>query len=120
MLLDILLTLNIRMYLQQMKSLTENNPKNVYHLFSSYGYFTMRRKDNYFSDIVIEQDLVRLFKLLGGMTRGSGIDDSTFVNVMSHSSFLEDFTGVMKSSSEQHKDLRPSTMETDISQGKII
>ena len=39
---------------------------------------------------------------------------------MSHSSFLEDFTGVMKSSSEQHKDLRPSTMETDISQGTII
>ena len=51
------------------------------------------------------------------MTRGRGINDSrisTFVHVMPHCipicSFLEDFTGVMKSSSEQHKDLRSSTM----------
>ena len=104
-------------YLQQMKSLTEKIPENDYHLFSGCGYFTIRRKDNYFSgifgNIVIEQDLMRLFKSSGGMTRGLGINDSTistFVNAMPHCSFLEDFTGVMKSSSEQHIYLCPSTM----------
>ena len=35
-----------RMYLQQMKSLTEKNSENDYHLFSSCGCFTVRRKDN--------------------------------------------------------------------------
>ena len=64
---------------------------------------------------------MRLFKCSGGMTRGRGITGSTissFVNVMPRCipicSFLEDFTGVTKLSSEQHKDLCPSNISRDL------
>ena len=115
-----------RIYIQQMKSLKDKIPEEDYTLFSNCGYFTIRRKDHFFSgnfsDIVIEQDLMRLFKCSGGMTRGRGITDSTissFVNVMPRCipicSFLEDFTGLTKLSSEQHKvNLRPSNISRDL------
>ena len=70
---------------------------------------------------------MRLFKCSGGMTRGRGITDSTissFVNVMPRCipicSFLEDFTGVTKLSSEQHKDLCPSNISCDLKDFKIL
>ena len=108
-----------------MKSLKDKIHEDDYTLFSNCGYFTIRRKDHFFSgnfsDIVIEQDLTRLFKCSGGTIRGRGITDSTissFVNVMPRCipicSFLEDFTGVTTLSSEQHKDLRPSNISRDL------
>ena len=73
-----------------------------------------------FRDLVIEQDLMRLFKVSGGMTRGRGITGSTmacFVNILPQCipicDYLQSVVGVSFSSSEQHKDLRPSRLACD-------
>lgn len=54
------------------------------------------------------------------MTRGWGINDSiisTFFSVMPKipiCTILDNFTGIIASSSEQHKDLRPSNITQDV------
>ena len=60
---------------------------------------------------------MRLFKSSGGVARGLGITNSTvssFGNVITHfipiCTFLENFTGVVVSSPEQHKDLCSSNL----------
>ena len=72
-----------------MKNLKHNIPEDTYDLYAGKGYYTIRRKDIYFagnsSDLVIEQDLMRLFKTSGGLTRGHGITDNTiswFVDIL--------------------------------------
>jgi hypothetical protein len=114
-----------RLYLQEMKSLKDRIPEGAYNLYTKRGYYTIRRKNIFFagnsSDLVIEQDLMRLFKTSGGLTRGRGITDNTiswFVDILPKyipiSQFLENFTGVHSGSSEQHKDLRPRHLAADI------
>lgn len=60
---------------------------NEYSQFTDKGYFTVRRTDRFwrgnFTDQTIEQDLMRLFKSSGGMTRGRGITDSTLTKWIS-------------------------------------
>ena len=115
----ILYARSTRVYIKEMKSLKSKIPEDKFHLFTDQGYFTIRRKEKYFagnfSDLIIEQDLMRLFKSSGGMTRYRDITNNTitnFVNVMPRCipicTFLESFTGVVASTSEQHKDLRPA------------
>ena len=62
------------LYVQQMKNLKHNIPEDTYDLYAGKGYYTIRRKGIYFagnsSDPVIEQDLMRLSKTSGGLTRG--------------------------------------------------
>ena len=65
------------------------------------------------TDKVIEQDLMRLIKSKGGLTRGRGISDSTmhrFTNALPMTvpmrSTLEKYCNVHSHSSEQYKDLR--------------
>ena len=62
-----------RLYLQQMKSLESTMSVNEHSQFTDKGYFTVRRTDRVwsgnFTDQTIEQDLMRLFKSSGGMTR---------------------------------------------------
>ena len=65
------------------------------------------------TDKVIEQDLMRLIKSKGGLTRGRGISDSTmhrFTNalpmIVPMCNTLEKYCNVHSHSSEQHKDLR--------------
>ena len=105
-----------RLYVQQMKNLKHNIPEDTYDLYARKGYYTIRRKDIYFagnsSDLVIEQDLMRLFKSSGGLTRGRGITDNTiswFVDILPRtipiSQFLESFMGIQSGSSEQRKDV---------------
>src|SRR6218665_1417365 len=68
-------------YLRQMKSLELSMSVNEYTQFTEKGYFTVRRTNRFwsgnFTDQTIEQDLMRLFRLSGGMTRGRGITEST-------------------------------------------
>src|SRR6478609_9579178 len=70
-----------RLYLQDMKSIQSTMHEDEYKKFTKNGYFTVRRTDQFwggnFTDQTIEQDLMRLFKSLGGMTSGRGIADST-------------------------------------------
>jgi len=70
-----------RLYLQQMNLLPEIMPPDEYALCPDQGYFTIRRANEFwscnFSDQTIEQYLMRMLKVSGGLTYGRGIIDST-------------------------------------------
>jgi len=70
-----------RLYLQQMNSLESNMTETENIQFTENGYFTVQRRDLFwsgnFTDQTIEQDLMRLLKSSGGMTHGRGITDSS-------------------------------------------
>ncbi|ELT96415.1 hypothetical protein CAPTEDRAFT_203052 [Capitella teleta] len=70
-----------RIYLQQMQALQTTMNETEFGKFTKDGYFTIRRKDNLWGGIIsdqsIEQNLMRLLKISGGMTRGRGITDSS-------------------------------------------
>ena len=108
-----------RLYLQQMKQLQHLMTESEYDLFTTKGFFTIRRMDHFwsgnFTDQTIEQNLMRLLKSSGGMTHGRGITASSLTKwihalpkcvPICHS--LENFANVHLASSEQHKDLRSS------------
>ena len=113
-----------RLYLQQMNFIQQVMSPEEYTLFSSKGYFTIRRVNEFwsgnFSDQTIEQFLMRMLKTSGGMTHGRGITDSTLTKWVHALPYcvpvcdaLEKFTGVHSATSEQHKDLRSSTQAKD-------
>ena len=112
------------LYLQQMEALPETMPHDEYVLFAEKGFFTVHRSSEFWSgnytDQTIEQFLMRMLKTSGEMTHGRGITDSTltkWVHALPRCvpicDALEQFTGVHSSTSEQHKDLRPSSQSRD-------
>ena len=105
-----------RLYLQQMESLESKMSESEYKQFTEGGYFTVRKKDRLwsgnFTDQTIEQNLMRMFKSSGGMTRGRGITESTitkWIHTFPHCiplcEAIEQFANIHTTSSEQHKDL---------------
>ena len=72
-------TKSLVLYLNKMQKLQDTHP-HVYHKFVD-GFFVLRRTDNYwagiYSDLYIEQVLVRNVKAVGGLTRGRGFEQST-------------------------------------------
>lgn len=113
-----------RLYLQQMESLESKMSETEYKQFTEGGYFTVRKKDRLwsgnFTDQTIEQNLMRMFKSTGGMTRGRGITESTiakWINAFPHCiplcEAIEQFANIHTTSSEQHKDLRQSSQIQD-------
>ena len=108
------------LYVQQMEELTPE----VRQIFVESGYFTIRRSDKFWSgvwsDMTIEQVLMRAIKTSGGLTGGRGISDSTLTRwikalplTVALCNSLEDFAGVVHETSEQHKELRPSRQTKD-------
>ncbi|XP_014681447.1 PREDICTED: uncharacterized protein LOC106821245 [Priapulus caudatus] len=113
-----------RLYLQQMDELEKTMPTDEYSLFTEKGYFTIRRRDSFwsgnFSDQTIEQFLMRSLKASGRMTHGRGITDSTLTKwvyalplCVPFCDALEKFTGVHTCTSDQHKDMLQSTQSRD-------
>ena len=107
-----------------MLELPHKMPAEEYRQFTEKGFFTIRLLERFwngvFSDQTIEQSLMRLLKTSGGMTRGRGITDSTltkWVHALPRCvpicNALENFTCVQSGTSEQHKDLRPSSERRD-------
>ncbi|KAG1677893.1 Multidrug resistance-associated protein 4 [Nymphon striatum] len=107
------------LYLQQMETLDQTMPVCGYKLFSEKEYFTIRRRDSFwggsFSDQTIEQFMMRMLKISGGVTRGWGITDSTLPKwfhalprCVPICDALEQFTGVRTGTSEQLNDMRIS------------
>jgi len=51
--------------------------------FTSEGYFTIKRTDKFWSgvwsDMTIEQTLLRLMKSSGGLTHGRGLSDNVIM-----------------------------------------
>jgi len=69
-----------RLYLQLMSNLSQNETSWLYQMFSEKGLHSIRRSDRYwaglFSDLVIKQMMMRSLKSRGGLTRGSGMEES--------------------------------------------
>ena len=112
-----------RFYLQQMCSLDKTHPE-VYHVFVEKGFHTVRQSDRFWSgiwsDMVIEQDMMRSLKTSGGLTRGRGMTESSrsqwvsttheFANVHD---MMTQITNTQTTSSEQHVDISPSQVSRD-------
>ena len=106
-----------RLYLQQLSNCKSWMSNVDYVRFFDEGEAVIRRVEAEWreneTDKVIEQDLMRLIKSKGGLTRGRGISDSTmhrFTNALPMTvpmcNTLEKYCNVHNHSSEQHKDLR--------------
>ena len=111
-----------RLYLQNLIESKSWMTNTDYDKFIGEGRAVIRRFDKKWggneADKCIEQDLMRLIKSRGGLTRGRGITDTTMeiftcslpATVPICESF-EEFCNVLSGSSEQHKDLRPSSLK---------
>lgn len=95
-----------------------------YECFTSKGYFTIRRSDKFWcgtwSDMTIEQSLMKTMKSLGGLTHGRGIKDSvlskwTLGMVYLHNvcDEIEQFCNVAFPTSEQHAEMTSSRINRD-------
>ena len=112
------------LYLQDMFDLKQRMTAEEYELFTTKGYFTIRRSDKFWcgtwSDMTIEQSLMRTMKCLGGLTHGRGVQESvlskwTLGMVFLHNicDEVEKFCNVDFSSSEQHVEMRSSRVNRD-------
>lgn len=94
--------------------------------FTNNGKFTIRRTEEFWSgtwsDMVIEQELMRSIKTMGGIISGRGITDSTlakwvasmpFCSIVSNA--LENFCHVKSHTSDQHVELRTTRQNRDSS-----
>ena len=113
------------MYLQQMLKLPEKHPA-VHTMFKENGYHLVRRSDRYWaelwSDLFIEQVVMRSIKSRGGLTRGRGFTESTrhqWVHAAHQCVVIhEAMTLISKSTlanSEQHVELGVSRKNRDAS-----
>lgn len=119
------------LYVIQMQKL-ESLDSSEYENFVTKGLFTIRRTNKFFSgtwtDMIIEQSLMRAMKTQGGLTQGRGLIDSSLARWISSMSScipvcnaLEDFTGIRSSSSNQHVELSKSRLQRDKTDfGKFI
>ena len=68
-----------RLYLQQMMDLPSSHPW-LYEKFAYHGYHTVRRSERFWAglwtDLVIEQVMMRSIKSRGGLTRGRGMTEA--------------------------------------------
>lgn len=118
-----------RMYLQQMRELKTTNPE-IYKMLNK-GHFTVRRKDKKWSgvwtDMYIEQTLMKCTKSRSGITHGGGMTESQRATwILSHSRCCEVtcamslLTSVSRIGSEQHTDLTDARMARDLEDMKKI
>ncbi|KAF4531641.1 hypothetical protein B566_EDAN006572 [Ephemera danica] len=113
------------LYYQSMQGLQSKMSESDYEKFVNSGYFTIRRTEipwsGVWSDMIIEQSLMRSIKSVGGISHGRGYSESVlckYINSLpvcaQFSECLEKFTGIESKSSEQHKDLFASRNKNDI------
>ena len=111
-----------RLYIQQMHSLKETQPW-LYKQFLDCNH-AVRRSDQYWSglwsDLVIEQTLMRSIKSRGDLTRGRGMDESVrhmWVLSLNHCAAIHgammQLSGLSLKSSEQHVELGSTRMSQD-------
>ena len=111
-----------RLYLQIMEKLPENEPWLYNHLVK--GNHTVRRTSKnwtgIWTDLAIEQTLMRSLKTKGGLTIGRGMDESvrhSWVLSLSHTALIHDamsqLTGAISITSEQHHELGTARTKQD-------
>ena len=110
-------------YLQAMTMLPEIHP-DVHQKFEE-GYHVVRRSDRYgvglFTDLIIEQVLMRSVKTHSGLTRGKDMAETQrllWVMLMPACANMNDamqkFTGVSYETSDQHKDISKARQVRDV------
>lgn len=114
---------SLRIYIQDMENLEKMMPPEEYEKFTDGG-FTIRRTEKFWSgtwtDMVIEQSLMRTMKCRGGLTHGRGMTDSVMAKwilsmpiIQKVESCLESFCDLDENIDNVHKDSTPSRMERD-------
>ncbi len=111
------------LYLQEMSELEDKMATDEFRQFTS-GYFTVRRSERVWAgvwtDMTIEQVLMKAMKTSGGLVRGRGMTDSVLSRwvlgmpgcyELGHR--FEEFCGTDITSSEQHVDHRKSRQLRD-------
>ncbi|KAK4880987.1 hypothetical protein RN001_004306 [Aquatica leii] len=75
-----------QLYIQDMLTLKDRMDPLEYNKFTSEGYFTIRWTSKFWSgiwsDMTIEQTLMKTIKSSGGLTRGRGIIDTVFLLII--------------------------------------
>ena len=116
-------TKSARIYLQEMIDLKTKCP-DIHDHFVSFGHHSIRRSDRFWaglwSDLVIEQVMMRSIKSSGGLTRGRGFTESvrnqwvsTAHQVASiHEGMLE-VTKAQSGTSEQHVEMSEARKQRD-------
>ena len=118
-----------RFYVQQMQALPRTHTW-LYNCFTN-GLHAVRRSNRHWSglwsDLVIEQTLMKSNKSRGGLTRWRGMTDSVrhlWVLSLSHSSIVHQsmmtLSGLDLKSSEQHIDMGESRRKRDYEDYKIF
>ncbi|XP_031784033.1 uncharacterized protein LOC116417072 [Nasonia vitripennis] len=113
------------LYLQDMLTLKDVMDEHQFELFTTKGYFTIRRSDKFWcgvwSDMTIEQVLMRSMKTQGGLTHGRGMAESvltkfvlTMIILVEVCNEMENFCNVSYSTSEQHVDSKVSRITRDV------
>lgn len=114
------------LYLQDMRKLTETiNDDYEFMLFTSEGFFTIRRTHKFWSgvwsDMTIEQVLMRSMKTQGGLTHGRGCSESvltkfilTMIILLEVCNEMEDFCNVCFTTTEQHVDSTEYRIKRDV------
>lgn len=102
-----------QLYLQEMQRLEGLMPDEDFDNFTAQGYFTIRRTNKFWSgvwsDMTIEQVLMKSMKVQGGLVTGRGITEATLVQFICAlppcipiMEAVEKVAGISSSSSEQH------------------
>ena len=113
-----------RLYLQMMLELPSFHPWLYNNLFSN-GYHTVRRNDRYWTglwtDLTIEQVMMRTIKSRSGLTRGRGMGESIrilWIYSMHRCSQVHEsmtrFTEFQHTTSDQHVEIGKSRVQGDI------
>lgn len=86
----------VQLYLQGMSDLKSFSSESEFDKFTSQGFFTIRRVDKFrsdlFTDLTIEQVLMKNIKVEGGLTPGRHVTDSNVARFLSTMVMLVDVT----------------------------
>ena len=112
-----------RLYLQLMRELPTDHPW-LYHCFAEQGFHTVRRSNRFWAglwtDLIIEQVMMRSIKSRGGLTRGRGVTETVrlqWIYSLHKCAGIHDAmtraTNLQHRTSEQHMELGTSRSKRD-------
>lgn len=119
-----------RLYLQLMRELPTEHPW-LHHCFTEQGFHAVRRSSRYWAglwtDLIIEQVMMRSIKSRGGLTRGRGVTESVrlqWICSMHKCAAVHDAmtnsTNLKHRTSEQHVELGDTRITRDYEDLKKI
>lgn len=119
------------LYLQDMRKLKDTINDDYEFTRFTEGLFTIRRTDKFWSgvwsDMTIEQVLMRSMKTQGGLTHGRGLSESvltkfvlTMIILVEVCNAMENFCNVSFATTEQHIDSREYRIKRDVADLQIL